>query len=135
MQPAHGTGLLYALSSSGYHTTIWCLATILIMPTITQQNLDSLEPLDHEWVQKRLREFPFVLIDGVTNARSLGSYPIRRQENGGCSEEVTRPKQLYRSAEVSGITDKGDFYCSSGRILLTSCRKGSATGAKYQEGL
>lgn len=79
------------------------------MPTITPQNLNSLEPLDHDWVQKRLKEFPFVLIDGVTNARTLGSYPAKPQDSGESKTEMTRPKQLYRSAEVSGITEQGEF--------------------------
>ena len=88
------------------------------MPTITSQNLASLEPLNHEWVQKRLNEFPFVSIEGVTNTRTLGSYPIGKRGNNQFSEGMTRQKQLYRSAEISRITDKGSYISSNALYRL-----------------
>lgn len=80
------------------------------MSIITPQDLNSLEPLDHDWVQQRLAEYPFVQIDGVTNARTLGDYVISRNTSHEIAEAKTRPKQMYRSAEVSGITEKGEHY-------------------------
>lgn len=76
----------------------------------TLHDLNSLEPLDSEWVQQRLTEFPFVQIDGVTNVRTLGPYPARLNSSEGASEGLTtRPYQLFRSAEVSGITEEGEY--------------------------
>ena len=82
----------------------------------TMTDLNSLEPLDKNWVQERLNKFPFVQIEGVTNARSLGPYPVS-QRSGSENEDsttqepsqlyTTRPFQLFRSAEVSGITERG----------------------------
>ena len=61
---------------------------------------DSLEPLDPEWVREQLSQHPFVVIEGVSNARTLGHYQTRN----GTSK--TRPV-VFRSAEISGITEKG----------------------------
>lgn len=82
----------------------------------TMTDLNSLEPLDKNWVQERLNKFPFVQIEGVTNARSLGPYSVS-QRSGSENEDsttqepsqlyTTRPFQLFRSAEVSGITERG----------------------------
>ncbi|KAH8118680.1 protein-tyrosine phosphatase-like protein [Phellopilus nigrolimitatus] len=69
-------------------------------------DLNSLEPLDPEWVEKRLSTYPFVQVDGVTNLRTLGYYPVSKGSGEG-SGTMTRPHQLFRSAEVSGITDNG----------------------------
>ncbi|KAI5120677.1 hypothetical protein M0805_006966 [Coniferiporia weirii] len=80
------------------------------MSPITSQNLNTLEPLDREWVQERLRNYPFVQIDGVSNVRTLGSYPtkIKNGEKEDVSKaRMTRPRQLFRSAEISGITEQG----------------------------
>ena len=90
------------------------------MSVTTMMDLNSLEPLDREWVQERLNKFPFVQIEGVTNSRSLGPYPVSRcgeleaeqpriEETG--QQYTTRPFQLFRSAEVSGITEKGTLFC------------------------
>ncbi|KAL5530050.1 hypothetical protein ACEPAF_6307 [Sanghuangporus sanghuang] len=75
---------------------------------VTVHDLNTLEPLDSEWVQQRLANFPFVRIDGVTNVRSLGPYPVKPQSQEDASVRLlTRPCQLFRSAEVSGITEQG----------------------------
>ncbi|KAL5507879.1 hypothetical protein ACEPAH_5497 [Sanghuangporus vaninii] len=75
---------------------------------VTVHDLNTLEPLDSEWVQQRLANFPFVHIDGVTNVRSLGPYPVKPQSQEDASVRLlTRPRQLFRSAEVSGITEQG----------------------------
>ena len=81
---------------------------------LTVHDLNTLEPLDSEWVQERLASFPFVHIDGVTNVRALGPYPVRpRNEENGSLHLVTRPHQLFRSAEISGITEQGEFMGSA----------------------
>lgn len=71
--------------------------------------LNSLDPLDPVWVQEQLSNYPFVKIDGVTNVRTLGSYPVKRKTADEKEEIVamTRPNQLFRSAEISGITQEG----------------------------
>ena len=71
--------------------------------------LHSLQPLDKEWVKERLSKPPFVEIEGVINVRTLGGYPCKVKLAGSAEpvHMVTRPKLLYRSGEVSGITEKG----------------------------
>jgi hypothetical protein len=79
--------------------------------SMTVQDLNSLEPLDSEWVRNRLTQYPFVQIDGVTNVRTLGFYkarPYLHERKDDLTEFKTRPKQLFRSAEVSGITSLGE---------------------------
>ncbi|EJD01490.1 uncharacterized protein FOMMEDRAFT_21865 [Fomitiporia mediterranea MF3/22] len=76
--------------------------------SVNGHDLNALEPLDSEWVQQRLTQFPFVRIDGVTNIRTLGPYPVQKhnqEHDGRCL--ATRPRQLFRSAEISGITEEG----------------------------
>lgn len=60
-----------------------------------------MEPLDPELVKERLSQQPFVSISGVTNVRTLGPYPTKTPGI------VTRSDFLYRSGEISGITDEG----------------------------
>ncbi|KAJ7682717.1 protein-tyrosine phosphatase-like protein [Mycena polygramma] len=64
--------------------------------------MDDLEPLDLGYVQDRLSRPPFVPIAGVINVRDLGGLPSQVYPN-----QVTRPRYLYRSAELSGITEEG----------------------------
>lgn len=79
--------------------------------SVTAQDLESTEPLDSAWVQERLRKFPFVKIDGVTNLRTLGSYEVGRDlADSDGTRLITRPGQLFRSAEISGITDTGELH-------------------------
>lgn len=63
-------------------------------------SLDS-EPLDEDYVKTRLKQPPFVTIDGVLNIRDLGSYPTADPSL------LTKPSLMYRSGEVSGITEEG----------------------------
>lgn len=59
------------------------------------------EPLDPEYVKDRLSKPPFVSVPGVVNIRDLGSYST-------CYPGmITRPLSLFRSGEVSAITDEG----------------------------
>jgi hypothetical protein len=61
------------------------------------------DPLDKEYVRTRLKQPPFVTIDGVLNIRDLGSYPTAD------SSLITKPSLMFRSGEVSGITAEGVF--------------------------
>lgn len=62
----------------------------------------DLEPLDAAYVADVLSHPPFVTISGVINVRDLGSYPSTSYPG-----KITRPGLVYRSAELSGITDEG----------------------------
>ncbi|KAG6817895.1 hypothetical protein H0H87_001727 [Tephrocybe sp. NHM501043] len=64
--------------------------------------MNDLEPLDPAHVAQLLSRPPFVVINGVINVRDLGSYPSETY-----SGQITRPGSLYRSAELSGITEEG----------------------------
>ncbi|KAG6888906.1 hypothetical protein C0992_007145 [Termitomyces sp. T32_za158] len=64
---------------------------------------NDLEPLDPAYVTEVLSRPPFVTIDGVINVRDLGLYPS--DTNPG---QMTRPRLLYRSAELSGISKEGE---------------------------
>jgi len=67
--------------------------------------MDSLDPLDPALVQSVLSSPPFVIIQGVTNVRTLGPYPTKNPEG------VTRTDFVFRSSEVSKITEEGVFGC------------------------
>ncbi|KAI0727345.1 protein-tyrosine phosphatase-like protein [Fomitopsis betulina] len=62
----------------------------------------ELEPLDPVYVNERLSRPPFVAISGVVNVRDLGGYPSETSPG-----HVTRPGFIFRSGEVSSITDDG----------------------------
>ncbi|KAJ6538477.1 protein-tyrosine phosphatase-like protein [Mycena vulgaris] len=64
--------------------------------------MDDLLPLDPVDVQAQLSRLPFVTISGVFNIRDLGGLASRLHPN-----LVTKPRFLYRSAELSGITEDG----------------------------
>ena len=72
------------------------------------------EPLDELYVRTRLKQPPFVTIDGVLNIRDLGSYPTVADPS-----LITKPSFMYRSGEVSGITG-GGVYRNLYLILGTS---------------
>jgi hypothetical protein len=59
------------------------------------------DPLDPQSVAEILSQPPFVTISGVHNVRDLGSIHTADPQN------VTKSKFLYRSAEISGITEEG----------------------------
>ncbi|KAF5388337.1 hypothetical protein D9615_000639 [Tricholomella constricta] len=65
--------------------------------------MNDLEPLDAAYVADVLSRPPFVTIDGVINVRDLGSY-LSETSPG----DITRPRFLFRSAELSGITKEGE---------------------------
>ncbi|EPQ59168.1 hypothetical protein GLOTRDRAFT_136110 [Gloeophyllum trabeum ATCC 11539] len=61
----------------------------------------DLEPLDPAYVAERLSRPPFVACDGVYNIRDLGGYP------SSTSGVIVRRGFVYRSGEISGITEDG----------------------------
>ncbi|KAI0774504.1 protein-tyrosine phosphatase-like protein [Fomes fomentarius] len=63
--------------------------------------MTDLKPLDPEYVAEQLSRPPFVSISGVVNARDLGGYPT---DSLGF---ITKPNLVYRSGEVSYITEGG----------------------------
>ena len=67
--------------------------------------MDSLESLDPAFVQSVLSSPPFVTIEGITNVRTLGPYPAKNPEG------ATRVDFVFRSSEVSKITEEGVFGC------------------------
>ncbi|KAF8806337.1 hypothetical protein BYT27DRAFT_7191674 [Phlegmacium glaucopus] len=64
--------------------------------------MHDLDPLDPAYVQDVLSKPPFVVIPGVINVRDLGHYPSTTDPGF-----VTKSGYLFRSAELSGITDEG----------------------------
>jgi len=64
--------------------------------------MSDLDALDPAYVQDVLSKPPFVTIPGVINVRDLGNYPSHTQEGA-----VTKPGVIFRSAELSGITEDG----------------------------
>ena len=59
------------------------------------------DPLDEDYVNAILKQPPFVTIDGVLNIRDLGSLQTADPAL------ITKPSLMYRSGEVSGITEEG----------------------------
>jgi hypothetical protein len=60
----------------------------------------DLVPLDPAYIADVLSRPPFVQIDGVHNIRDLGYY----RSSG---DRMTKPNFIFRSAEISGITEEG----------------------------
>jgi Tyrosine phosphatase family len=61
----------------------------------------DLEPMDPAYVADILSRPPFVTINGVHNIRDLGFYP------SSYGDQITKPNFVFRSAEISGITEEG----------------------------
>jgi len=64
--------------------------------------MNDLEPLDPSYVENVLSNPPFIKIPGVINVRDLGGYPSIE-----FPDKCTRPRFLFRSAELSNITEEG----------------------------
>ncbi len=64
-------------------------------------DMSELAPLDPDLLADVLSKHPFVTVDGVFNIRDLGLIPV---EDGEC---VTRSGFMYRSGELSGVTQNG----------------------------
>ena len=67
--------------------------------------MNELEPLDPSHVAEALSRPPFVTIQGVINVRNLGNLPSTYRPG-----EITRPNFVFRSAELSRITDEGVYF-------------------------
>ena len=67
------------------------------------QDMSELAPLDPDLVADVLSKHPFVTIDGVHNIRDLGG--IRTADG----QHVTRPSFIFRSGELSGATQLGQY--------------------------
>lgn len=63
--------------------------------------MSELAPLDPDLVAHVLSRHPFVIIDGVYNARDLGRIPTAD------GQHVTRSSFMIRSGELSGATQLG----------------------------
>jgi hypothetical protein len=63
--------------------------------------MSELAPLDPDLLADVLSKHPFVMIDGVCNVRDLGMIPAADSKN------VTRSGFMYRSGELSGVTQHG----------------------------
>ncbi|KAI0291605.1 protein-tyrosine phosphatase-like protein [Multifurca ochricompacta] len=63
--------------------------------------MSGLLPLDPDFVADVLSKDPFITIDGVFNVRDLGLIPAQD------GEHVTRSGFMYRSGELSGVTQNG----------------------------
>jgi hypothetical protein len=69
------------------------------------QLMNELEPLDPSYVAETLSRPPFVTIQGVVNVRDLGNLPSTYRPG-----EITRSNCVFRSAELSSITDEGVYF-------------------------
>ena len=83
--------------------------------------MHDLDPLDPAYVQNVLSKPPFIKIPGVINVRDLGHYPSTTDLG-----HVTKPGYLFRSAELSGITDEGNCLYFDQLIAITDCFTGKA---------
>ena len=83
---------------------------------------DPLKPLDPQEVAETLSKPPFVQVSGVINIRDLGNLP-----SASYPPQRTKPHYMYRSAELSSITDEGRFLslCPRAFVMFMS-REGSA---------
>lgn len=66
--------------------------------------MNELTALDPAYVAETLSRPPFVTISGVFNVRDLGGLP-----STGYPNKVTRPRFIYRSAELHAITENGSY--------------------------
>jgi protein tyrosine/serine phosphatase len=64
--------------------------------------MDEFEPLDPTYVQETLLKPPFLNVSGVINFRDIGNLPSQAYPGS-----VTKPGYLFRSAELSSITEGG----------------------------
>jgi hypothetical protein len=75
-------------------------------------DMSELAPLDPDLLADVLSKHPFVTIDGVCNVRDLGMVPV------GDGEYATRSGFMYRSGELSGVTQHGVFHSFSRAFVV-----------------
>lgn len=75
-----------------------CCCSVFLSPHL---DMSELAPLDADLVADVLSKHPFIKIDGVYNVRDLGMIPVADGKN------VTRSGFMYRSGELSGVTQHG----------------------------
>ncbi|GJJ07072.1 hypothetical protein Clacol_001271 [Clathrus columnatus] len=61
-----------------------------------------MDTLDPSWVQLQLSSYPFVIVDGVSNIRTLGDYSSK-----AFPRHKTKPNFLFRSGEISRVSEIG----------------------------
>lgn len=61
-----------------------------------------MDTLDPSWVKTQLSSYPFVIVEGVSNIRTLGNYPSTTHPGF-----VTKPNFIFRSGEISRINETG----------------------------
>lgn len=76
--------------------------------------MNELDPLDPAYVQDVLSKPPFVEIPGVINVRDLGNWPSTSHEGS-----ITKPGYIFRSAELSSITDEGITFQTTIAFLIS----------------
>lgn len=74
--------------------------------------MHDLDPLDPDYVRNILSKPPFVTLPGVINVRDLGQYASITDPG-----YITRPGFIFRSAELSGITNEGTSALNTFSIL------------------
>lgn len=83
------------------------------MPSLAfLSTMSELAPLDPDLLADVLSKHPFVSVDGVCNLRDLGMVPVAD------SKHVTRPGFMYRSGELSGVTQHGVFHSFSRAFVV-----------------
>ena len=70
--------------------------------------MNELDPLDPAYVQDVLSKPPFIDLPGVINFRDLGNWHSTSREGS-----ITKPGYLFRSAELSSITEEGIKFLTS----------------------
>ncbi|TFY78009.1 hypothetical protein EWM64_g6003 [Hericium alpestre] len=83
------------------------------------------EDLDPKYVAQIISGPPFVTIPGVHNVRDLGSYRT------AIPGQVTRPGYMFRSGEISSITDEGESQRYAIMAFSTSMQLITAEMLKY----
>jgi hypothetical protein len=95
--------------------------------------MNDLDPLDPSYVADVLSHPPFVKISGVTNVRDLGSYPSVTHPG-----MMVKPRLLFRSAEVSSITEEGPHLPRTSICTIETNltpRKGGTEGLRHRQSL
>lgn len=96
----YSPGLLPCKQGQSEPLDLLLLTVTFLLMAVTNE----LAPLDPAYVSELLSQHPFVKIPGVINVRDLGLYP-----SVTLPTHITKPGFVFRSAELSGITEEGCF--------------------------